>query len=179
MTHILTSPLRPLLLLSLIVASLTLVPPAYAGGGKREVGPQIGKERPEKGEHGDRLAEILDLSVEQKAKIEALREKERTENIALRERLREQREQMEELALAEDFDLAAIKALANRQASLRSELAVRQITCQHEISMLLTPEQRRLAAKLRPLIKQRGERGERNGHRPRRGGDAPDDMPIF
>jgi len=116
----------------------------------------------------ERMAEILGLSAEQQASIAALVEAERAANAPLRERLQANREQMHQAVTAETFDEAAVRALAASQLADRTELLVSRARTRHEIRGILTPEQRVLAEKLRPLL----DKGP--GQRHRHGDEGPD-----
>lgn len=112
----------------------------------------------------DRMAEVLDLSDEQQQRIKAIRESERQKAAPLREALAEDRQKLHEAIQAGPFDEAAVRALAASQAQTRTELIVARARMQSRINAVLTPEQRVLAEKLRPLMKKRqGPLGRHQG----------------
>jgi protein CpxP len=111
-----------------------------------------------------RMAEVLDLSDEQQRQIKAIRESEREKAAPLREALAENRQKLHEAIQAESFDEAAVRVLAASQAQARTELIVARARMQSRINAVLTPEQRVLAEKLRPLMKKgEGPRGRHHG----------------
>lgn len=120
------------------------------------------------GQHIERLAEVLDLSAEQRAQIEKIVADERAANATIREQLRENREKLRELTDSDTFDEAAIRAVAANKSQQKIELMVAHARTRHAINALLTPEQRALADKLRPMMK-KGRKGPHGGpeHGPR------------
>jgi len=139
---------------------------ANADGG-RWSGHHEGRERG----HGKRLAvmaEILKLTEEQKAQIAAIHREERQNMAPLREKMRDARKQLRDAAQAQPFDEAKVRTLAASQADIKTELTVSRLRTHNRISAVLTPEQRELAEKIRPLLggQHRGEhRGEHGAGR--------------
>lgn len=113
----------------------------------------------EGGHRQERLATILGLSQEQQDQIRAIREAARQTAQPLRDSLVTDREKLRALIETVPFDEAAVRALAAREASARTELLVVRARTQNQIHALLTPEQRSLAEWLRSV------RHERRGHR--------------
>ena len=77
-----------------------------------------------------------------------------------RQQMRKDHEQMRTLLESDTFDEAAIRSLANKQASLKTEMFVSQAKVKHEVFQLLTVEQQELAQKIKPLLHEQGK------HRP-------------
>jgi protein CpxP len=72
------------------------------------------------------------------------------------------REAMAEAVKAQPFDEGAVRSLAAAQAGIRTELTVARARMQNRIHAVLTPEQRILAEKLRPMMHDgKGPRGRR------------------
>lgn len=115
-----------------------------------------------RGRHFARLAEVLELTPEQQEQIKSIRAAEEEKVAPLREQLREGRKQLRTAIESQPFNEAAVRTLAKSQAAIRTELIVSRARVQSQIHALLTPEQRTLAEKLRPLMKQR--RGPRGQH---------------
>jgi protein CpxP len=114
-----------------------------------------------RGERMERMAEVLGLSAEQQQQIQSIRDEERALVAPLREQLSASREQMETAVKAQPFDEGAVRSLAAAQAGIRTELTVARARMQNRIHSVLTPEQRTLAEKLRPMV--RGGKGGRHG----------------
>jgi Spy/CpxP family protein refolding chaperone len=106
-----------------------------------------------------RMAEFLELTDKQQEQIKALRKAEREQVAPLREQLRESRAKLRTLAETSPFDEIAVQALANSQAKVRTELIVAHARTRSQIHVLLTPEQRKLAEKLRFCMKDRRGHG--------------------
>lgn len=129
-------------------------PPLHEGYGER------GKMEPER--HLARMAKELKLTDAQQGKVEALLKGEKERVAPLREKLMESRKKLRQAAEADTFDEAAVKALAASQANLQAELMVSRAGTHSRINAILTPEQRELARKLRPM---KGEKGKRRHKR--------------
>jgi len=137
------------------------------GGGKCDgIGP---------GRHMAKMTRVLDLSETQQAQIRAIVEEERTKTEPLRQRMAENREQMRQLVQADTFDEAAVRVLAAKKAEVGTELMVSRARTQNLIQAQLTPEQRKLAEKVRPLMQERrgGKGKHRHGNCYSRKGDCP------
>lgn len=107
------------------------------------------------------VAEIIGLSDEQQKQIGAIREEERNGNEALREKMREYREQMWELTDSGAFDEKAIRAIAEEKAELQVEMAVAMARMHGRVHAIMTPEQQELARKLRSDRKDRRGKSRR------------------
>ena len=123
-------------------------------------GPGFGGKRGGPGMHVERMAEVLGLSDAQKAKVSEILNVEREKTGPLRQQLFENRKQIMEAAFSGKFDEAAVRAMAEKQARIQTELIVSHARATSEIHALLTPEQRTLAEKLGPIM------GPRHGHMP-------------
>jgi protein CpxP len=108
--------------------------------------------------HFMRMAKELGLSDLQKAQIKTIFKSGREANAPLRQQLAESRKQLREATRAAAFDEAAVRALAEQQARLQTELAVAKARMLSEVHALLTPEQQVKAEKL--FMERRA------GHRP-------------
>ncbi|MGE5239579.1 MAG: Spy/CpxP family protein refolding chaperone [Chloroflexota bacterium] len=113
--------------------------------------------------HLDRMAEVLGLSDAQKEQISALVKAEQEKNAPLRQQLAEYREQIRQASLAETFDEAAVRAIAGKEAQLKTELIVSRARVKSQINALLTPEQRVQADKIHQLMGPRPGHGRRSG----------------
>ncbi len=114
-----------------------------------------------------KVGQVLGLSEAQQTQIQTILEAERTKAEPLRKQLQDSREQMRKLAQAETFDEAAVRALAAKKAEVNVELMVSRARTQNLVQAVLTPEQRELANKIRPLMQERRD-GEGKRHNPNR-----------
>ncbi len=104
------------------------------------------------GRHGDAMAEALGLSQAQREQIEVILSEERKAAAPLRKKMAEGREQMRRVTEEGAFDEAAIRALAAEKAEVQVEMMVSRVRVQSRIHGILTPEQKELAKRLRPLM---------------------------
>ncbi|MDF1581214.1 MAG: Spy/CpxP family protein refolding chaperone [Desulfuromonadales bacterium] len=112
------------------------------------------------GQRFERLAEALDLTDAQRAEVEQIVAKERDANRDIRRQLAANRDKLRALTEGDIFDEEAIRAVAAEKAQQRIELMVSHARTRHALNALLTPEQRDLAKKLRPKMKE-GKKGRR------------------
>jgi Spy/CpxP family protein refolding chaperone len=126
-------------------------------------GPRDGKEQ-----HGgrflERMTKVLDLSVAQQASIKQVLAAEQEKTAALHEKKRENRQQLRQAETVKPFDENAIRVLAERQGAIETELTIARARAHSQIDAFLTPEQRELAAKLRPEAGEKRQ-GRKGGHR--------------
>lgn len=157
---------------TLTLFTLALVPPAFAeyAHGQRcdncqcEQSLDAAKfDQRGPGQRFERLAEILELSTAQRSQIDQIVADEREASREIREQLRGHREKLRTLTESDTFDEAAIRAVAAQKAELKIELMVAHARTRHAINAVLTPEQRSLAEKLRPMLKA-GKKGRHGGH---------------
>ncbi len=120
---------------------------------------QGGPGGPHRGAH---LLQSLDLSEEQRAKVDAQMSASRDATRADRERMRELREQARNLR--EDFDAGRAQQIADEMGQITSRLAYAKISGRAQVYALLDDEQREaLAAKVERHKAWR--KGWREGHR--------------
>lgn len=112
-------------------------------------GPCDGKERPG-GHFLERMTRILDLTEAQQASIKKVQAAEREKTAALHEEKRENRQQLRQAEAAKPFDENAVRILAEKGGAIETELTIARARERSQIDAILTPEQRALAAKLRP-----------------------------
>lgn len=107
----------------------------------------------------DKMAVILDLSDEQKGKIEDLGEKHWKERQELREKMQAGRDEMRQFRGQKDVDAEAFRAKARQQADLKADMMAQRQEHRAAVMAVLTPEQQAKAEELREM------RGERRGKR--------------
>ena len=90
----------------------------------------------------DRMAEKLNLNDEQRASMQTIVEQSKPEISALREKMRENRKLLKELAHKSPFNEAEVRKLANAQGDLKAEMIVLRMQQRSKISEVLTEEQR-------------------------------------
>jgi protein CpxP len=110
-----------------------------------------------------RMTKVLDLTDAQQASIKKIQVTERGKTATLREQRRANREALRRAEEAQPFDENAVRTLAEQRGALETELTVARAWTRNQIDAILTPEQRELAAKLRP---EPGE-GRKERHRGR------------
>ena len=110
--------------------------------------------------------ERLNLSEEQKQKIQAILEANRPQQAANSTTRTQRMEQRDELVQAGQFDEAKARQMINERNQRHVEMELQHLKTQHAIFQVLTPEQQK------QWQEQRQARGERGG-RFQRGGNAP------
>ena len=130
-----------------------------------------------KGEMMTRLCENLDLTAEQQAKVENLREEAKSETTALSQKLDELRKEMHWLWNAENPNEDAIMTKIEEMSAVKLELKKISAELRLDINALLTPEQKVKAVELREQRRERRTdmkgkrgRGQNKGDRSFRGG---------
>jgi len=127
-------------------------PPAAAGEGRG---------------HGGMLkmmSEVLELSDAQQSQIKEIFAAGHEAMRPYHEQVRETRKQIRELALAGTFNEARVRELAEQSSQARIELMVGKARIHSQVNAVLTPDQQKLAKKLRPLFEgRRGHHGPRGG----------------
>jgi len=111
----------------------------------------------------NRMARVIDLTEAQKSSINAILDEEQAKVAPLRQQMAEYRDQLHTLMQANPLDEAAVRTLAEQKAAVSTELTLSRARTQNRILAQLTPEQRDLAEKVRPLM--RDHRGGRGMHR--------------
>ena len=88
-----------------------------------------------------RLIQDLDLSDEQKEKVEAIVEKYEDDKDNLVEGMKEAREELHEVIFAEEYSEAAVRQAAQQVSAIMEELAVLHAKMIAELRTVLSPEQ--------------------------------------
>ena len=112
----------------------------------------------------EHMAQKLDLSDDQRKQVEAIMNQQREQARPYVKTLVETRREMRHAMKGDDFDEAAIRAIAERQARAMTEMAVLRARGRHAMQQILTPEQRQRM---------------RHQHRERRGDGADGGAPGF
>lgn len=112
----------------------------------------------------EHMAQKLDLSDDQRKQVEAIMNQQREQARPYVKTLVETRREMRHAMKGDDFDEAAIRAIAERQARAVTEMAVLRARGRHAMQQILTPEQRQRM---------------RHQHRERRGDGADGGAPGF
>jgi Spy/CpxP family protein refolding chaperone len=99
-----------------------------------------------------RLADVLGLTSSQREQMKTLWNTEWGNIVPLRQELKDNRKQLFSLATAGTFDEQAVRAIAEKQANIRTELVVAQARLASEVNAVLTAEQRDRAKKLYALV---------------------------
>jgi Spy/CpxP family protein refolding chaperone len=98
-----------------------------------------------------KMAVILDLSEEQQQQLQNLREQHRQQQQVLRAEMQASREQLREVARANDADEASIRAAVLEHAELKTRRMVDGAKHRQQIAAVLTPEQQQKFEQLREL----------------------------
>jgi len=104
----------------------------------------------------DLMAKVLELSDDQKTQIKTLMEKEHETMGKFRQSMDEGRKAMDDLSMSDEFNVTKAKVLADNQAKKLSEMIMTKAKLQNKIFVVLTPEQRGLAKRIRPLLQPPG-----------------------
>jgi Spy/CpxP family protein refolding chaperone len=100
------------------------------------------------------MAKVLRLSADQQAGIREILNAERVEHNSLLKMLAENRKQFRQATHTSPFDETAVRTLAEKQAQLITGLLISPAIMRNKINSLLTPEQRDLEERIRPLLEQ-------------------------
>lgn len=129
---------------------------AMAFGGKHHDGEGM------RGDHdmmGKQMLRGIDLTDEQKEELQSLREQNReamkANKGAFHSEMMAERQQMQQLMLADNFDEAAVRALAEKMVDQQVERRVAKMKQQHAMYNILTPEQK---AQVKENMAERAER---------------------
>lgn len=100
--------------------------------------------------HGKgKFLEKLGLTDAQKSQVSSIRDEERANIKPLVQKLREGRKELRELTKSGQFDEARVRAIAKAQADTITDLIVAKQRMRSKIYVVLTPEQRAKAEKMR------------------------------
>lgn len=158
--------MKRLMLITLALATLC-TSNLYAGGrpGNEPCDGPCNKPACEPREGGghflERMSRILDLSPAQQESIAVVQAAEQEKSAALHDKKEEIRRQLRQAESAQPFDENAVKALAEERGAIEAELTLIRARTHSQINALLTPEQRELAAKLRPEPGEKHKGGRR------------------
>lgn len=98
--------------------------------------------------HIDQMTETLGLSDSQRQDVEAIMTAQQEDQAPLKEKIVAGQQQLWEAAQDGEIDETKVKALADEQARLMSEMMVSRIRMKSQIFAILTPEQREKAEEL-------------------------------
>jgi Spy/CpxP family protein refolding chaperone len=101
----------------------------------------------------ERMADMLDLTKEQRDKVRAIVDKSRPQTRELRDKMADNRNQLRTLAQQGSPKEADVRKLADTQGKLMADMIVQRTKVRTEIHAVLTPEQRE---KLQQRFEQRG-----------------------
>lgn len=133
------------LTLAALSLGLLLTAPAFAFGPRDGRGPSAGYKNPDypgRGYHRDSGLNRLDLSEEQKSKIESLRFAYRKETRPIKEKMFDKSVELRRLWLQVDPDRDKINAKQKEVRVLRNQLEDKRTEYRFEVNKVLTPEQK-------------------------------------
>jgi Spy/CpxP family protein refolding chaperone len=135
-----------------------------------EPGQRGGHRGDHRGDHFvERLAERLDLTADQKAAWQTLREEHRAEVGPLMTQIHEQREQIQEALESGSADAATVGQLMINNHQLHERIKASREAMEEAFRALLTTEQQQTLDEIKAS---RGERGKRGHHGHRGGGPS-------
>lgn len=110
------------------------------------------------------MTEHLGLTPDQQVQVRAILDQAQPALKDLRDKMGENRKQLQALTQAEAADEAAVRALADQQGKLKAEMIVQRSRMQVEINKVLTPEQREQWKDMRPSEGWGHKHGHEHGH---------------
>lgn len=153
----------------LMIAGMMLSSISVHAQQKREIR-KVRVEKRMEGKRMDRqhmMAEKLNLSEEQKAKIEKIRLKHQKKNLQLKNKLNEKRARFQTLKSEDNFNQKDIDKVIDEMAEMKAKMMKSQVAHHREIRSLLTEEQQLIfdvQKKHRKPMKRAGK-GRKNGQR--------------
>jgi protein CpxP len=90
----------------------------------------------------ERMADRLDLTDDQRAKVEAIVDESRQQMSDLRDKMQANREQLRQLTQQSPFNETAVRNVADTQGDLKADMIVLRTQQHAEINAVLTDEQR-------------------------------------
>ncbi|MGA7932025.1 MAG: Spy/CpxP family protein refolding chaperone [Kovacikia sp.] len=115
-------------------------------------------EKKEWGNRGQKMYQQLNLSADQQAQIESIKEQAKTSNQGLRQQLKTAREQLKTLLASNDASDSALRQAHQQLQPLTQQMSDQRFDTMLKIRNVLTPAQR---TKLAELRKQGGHRHHR------------------
>jgi Spy/CpxP family protein refolding chaperone len=128
------------------------------------------------GMFGQRMAQQLGLSDAQQQQIKTIMQAEKPKIQPLMQELKQERQQMNSLTESGNFDEAAVRAAASKQAQTETDLAVERARVKSQIFAVLTPDQRTKAQEMEKSFEGRRGRwghGKGNGSNQQSGAPGP------
>ena len=112
----------------------------------------------------EKMGIILDLTDQQKKKLQALAEKNWQSRQSMRSEMQASREAFRSYKQGKEYNAAEFRALAQKHADLKTEMMVEKAEARQQRLAILTPEQQQKAEELRELGGE-GFGGKRGGDR--------------
>ena len=105
------------------------------------------------GHHGGKLFSQLDLTATQKQEMKTLRQANRSEykaqRVENRQAMKADKQQLDKLVLASNFDESAVRAVAEKMSQQQVERRVTMLEQRHKMLSILTPEQKQKYVELK------------------------------
>lgn len=128
----------------------------YRKNGKRGHFGKRGGKRGMRGHRGmGRIFRQLDLTDDQKAQMKAIRQASREDSKPLREQMKTNRQQLQQLTENGQFDEAAVSAIASQQGQIHAQIIVAKQKVKSQMFNVLTAEQKTKLATLKAEHKQK------------------------
>ena len=105
------------------------------------------------------MTTVLDLTETQQSQIDALMNEQREEHQQLREKMRDSRDDLRGIRMADTFNETEFLAKAVKQAELKTQMMVEKAKLKQQIYAFLTPDQQEKADKLAKMKRGKGRHG--------------------
>lgn len=153
-------------MIAMLIALFSIAALAQPGGGGFR-GPRGGDDDNFGPQRGARMAKFLDLTDEQKTKVEDMRLNHQREMLPLRSELQGLRTELKLAETAETYNAAKAESLVKKMGELHTKMHLQRLKNHQEMRSLLTTEQRK---KFDSMMLSRGDgnghgmRGGKGGH---------------
>lgn len=130
---------------------------------RQKMGPRqkMVEARSEKPDRGERFAQALELTEEQKTKIEAIHFESMKGTKSVKNNIREKEARLNTLSSADQPDSKAITKVAREIGDLRTEMFVNQVQTKQKVRALLDDKQKMKFDQISSMRKEKGNRGEK------------------
>ena len=156
--------------IGLLMTALVALGTVFAFG--QQSGDNNGKRmRGHHGKHGAfKMMKQLDLTDAQKEQMKAIRQAGRESTKSLRESLKANRQQLEQITANGQFNEAQVQAIAAQQSGIMAQLLVEKTRVKSQIYQILTAEQKAKVEEMKAKMQERrqnreADRGAERGNR--------------
>jgi len=147
--------------IGMIAMAALLSLPAMAQSRATNTSEAPAKEHRMKAHKGDRIAELPNVTEEQKVKLKAIHEATRKANEPKREEMKAIREKMKAVRMSENPDQAELNRLIDKSHGVKADMEKTRVAGEMKAMTILTPEQQ---ATYKAKMKERGHKMEKRQH---------------